>query len=234
MSFSFKQFNIDDSNCTMKIGTDAVLLGAIADCNSAKTILDIGTGSGIIALMLAQRSQAVLDAIEIDNNSFLKAKQNFLNSPWPERLTAIHTSFQDFSMTTNKTYDLIVSNPPFFSNNFKPILEEKRISKHDDFLDFHDLISGAAKLLSSYGKLVMILPFSEKEKIIQIAMENNLFLSSSIGILPKANKKPNRVILAFVRIQTAPTKTSTFVLRNSDNTYSDEYRQITKDFHPFY
>lgn len=234
MPFKFKQFSVDDEGCTMKVGTDAVLLGAIADCNSAKSILDIGTGSGIIALMLAQRSQANIDAIEIDKNSFLKAKQNFLNSPWPERLIAIHTSFQDFNKNTNNTYDLIASNPPFFSNSFKPLLEEKKISKHDEHLDFHDLISGAAKLLNPEGKLILILPYSKKENITQIALTHSLYLYSHLEVLPKATKQPNRVILELRHNKISQIKSNSLILRNPDNAYSDGYRQIMKDFHPFY
>ena len=184
--------------------------------------------------MLAQRSQARIDAIEIDKISFQKAKQNFLNSPWPERLMAIHTSLLDYSKTTNKTYDLIVSNPPFFSKSFKPLLEEKKISKHDKYLKFPDLISCATKLLNPDGTLILILPFSEKENITQIAKTHNLYLYNILNILPKAAKKPNRIILEFRQNKISQIKSSFLILRNPDNTYSDEYRQITKNFHPFY
>ena len=234
MSFSFKQFNVDDEGCTMKVGTDAVLLGAIADCASVKSILDIGTGSGIIALMLAQRSQATIDAIEIDENSFLKAKQNFANSPWPNRLTALHTSLQDFSKTINKTYDLIISNPPFFSNSFQPQMERKRISKHDASLNFADLISGAVSSMEPNGKFTLILPCSEKETFIHIANDHGLYLHNISEILPKAIKKPNRAILEFGKDKASQVKPGSLIVRNPDNSYSGEYRQITKDFHPFY
>jgi tRNA1Val (adenine37-N6)-methyltransferase len=234
MPFKFKQFSVDDDGCSMPVGTDAVLLGAIANCDSVKSILDIGTGSGIIALMLAQRSQANIDAIEIDESSFLKAKKNFHNSPWPERLTAIHSSFQDFSNKTTNTYDLIVSNPPFFSNSLKPHLERKRISKHDEQLNFIELISGVARLLKSHGKFTLILPYSEKDKIVQIAKTQNLHLLNIVDILPKATKKPNRAILEFGFIEPKQIKSNSFTLRSPDNAYSGKYKQITKDFHPFY
>ncbi|NOX45726.1 MAG: methyltransferase [Chlorobi bacterium] len=234
MPFQFKQFQIDDDGCTLKVGTDAVLLGAIADCVPAKSILDIGTGSGIIALMLAQRSRAGIDAIEIDEISFLKAKQNFSTSPWPERLTAIHGSFQGFSTLTNKTYDLIVSNPPFFSNSYKPSSESKQISKHNVALDFMELVSGVAKLLGQKGKFSLVLPYSEKENFIQIAKTHNLSLNGILDILPKNTKKPNRAILEFGKDKTSRQKTTSIFLRNPDNSYSEEYRQVTKDFHPFY
>ena len=234
MPFKFKQFKVDDEDCTMKVGTDGVLLGAIADCGPAKSILDIGTGSGIIALMLAQRSRAIIDAIEIDECSFLKAEKNFHNSAWPERLTAIHGSFQDFSKNTINTYDLIVSNPPFFPNSFQPQLERKRIAKHDASLNFADLISGAAGIMKPEGKFTLILPYSEKETFIHIANDHGLYLQIILEILPKATKKANRVILEFRHIKIPQIKSSSLVLRNPDNTYSGEYRQITKDFHPFY
>jgi tRNA1Val (adenine37-N6)-methyltransferase len=234
MPFQFKQFNIGDEGCTLKVGTDAVLLGAITDCSFAKDILDIGTGSGIIALMLAQRSQAKIDAIEIDEKSFLAAKQNFLNSPWPERLSAIHDSFQYLCIKTSKTYDLIVSNPPFFSNSFKPSSESKQISKHNVSLDFKELVSGVAKLLNQKGKFNLIIPYSEKENFIQIAKTYGLHLNSILNIFPKAIKEPNRAILEFGYNKPPQTKSSSIVLRYPDNSYSEEYREFTKDFHPFY
>ncbi len=233
MAFSFKQFSIDDEGCTMKVGTDAVLLGAIADCQSVKSILDIGTGSGIISLMLAQRSKAAIDGVEIDKDSYLKARQNFRKSPWAERLTAIHDSFQDYCKKANTTYDLIVSNPPFFSKSFMPGSEEKRISRHDESLNFSDLVSGAEKLLAISGQMVLILPFLEKNRMINIAGKHNLHLFSCLEIYPKADKIPNRVILQFRREEPRNVEIKPFVLRNPDNSYSKSYLQITKDFHPF-
>ncbi len=233
MAFSFKQFSVDDEGCTMKVGTDAVLLGAIADCQSVKSILDIGTGSGIISLMLAQRSKAIIDGVEIDKDSYLKARQNFRKSPWTERLTAIHSSLQDFCEKTNATYDLIVSNPPFFSKSFVPEHEGRRVSKHDESLGFSDLISGAEKLLAPFGQLVLILPFLEKDRLINIAKKHNLHQFSCLEIFPKADKKPNRVLLELRMGEPQDIEIKSLVLRNPDNSYSESYFHITKDFHPF-
>lgn len=232
-AFSFKQFSVDDEGCTMKVGTDAVLLGAVANCGFAGSILDIGTGSGIIALMLAQRSQASIVGVEIDENSYHKAKLNFGESPWSERMNAIHNTLQDYCGNTNATYDLIVSNPPFFSKSFVPEHEGRRVSRHDESLGFADLIKGAEKLLAPKGQLVIILPFLEKERLINITDKHNLHLFSSLEIFPKAEKKPNRAILGFRREKPHDIEIKSMVLRNNDNSYSERYLQTTKDFHPF-
>src|SRR5436190_6902240 len=141
-TFRFKQFTIHQDKCAMKVGTDSVLLGSWVDTAQATDILDIGTGSGIIALMLAQKSFAQIDAIDVDGNACEQAEENFKSSPWMDRLHVIHQSFQDYATGTEKKYDLIVSNPPYFQDAFKPAEESKLKAKHGDLLCFAELVDG--------------------------------------------------------------------------------------------
>lgn len=228
--FKFKKFSLDDSKSAMKLGTDAVLLGAFVKAANAKLILDIGTGSGIIALMTAQKSSADIHAIDIDEDSFFQAKDNFNNSKWSDKFTAFNISLQKYSLKTKLKYDLIVCNPPFFINSLKSIDKRKNISKHNDLLSFDDLISGTKKLLSPKGNFSIILPFNESLIFTEKATKNLLFANKSISIKPKTNKAVNRVIMNFSFYQTTPLL-ETLTIRNNDNTYTAEYIELTKDFY---
>jgi tRNA1Val (adenine37-N6)-methyltransferase len=152
--FRFKQFSVDDSKCAMKVGTDAVLLGAWADVTCAETILDIGTGCGLIALMAAQRSNAHITAIDIDESTTLQSKENFLSSPWHDRLEAIHIE----QFQPDYLFDLIICNPPFFKNALKTPFHERNLARHNDSLSFESLVSHVNILLSENGKFFFILP----------------------------------------------------------------------------
>src|SRR3954470_3745964 len=146
-SFRFKNFTVHQDKCAMKVGTDSVLLGSWLNPGNAKEILDIGTGSGIIALMIAQKSIADIDAIDIDHNAYLQARENFLISPWFFRLHASQCSLQEFSNESGKKYDLMISNPPYFHHASKPLKEERIQARHHDTLTFDDLVEGVKKLL---------------------------------------------------------------------------------------
>ncbi len=155
----------------MKVGTDGVLLGAWADCDNAKRILDIGTGTGLIALMMAQRSQAQIDAIEIDEHASEQAIENVNRSPWASRVNVINKSLQDYSKVENKAYDLIVSNPPYFQNSMFAPDKKRTDARHNSNLELEDLLKGAKKLLSNDGKLSIILPYLEGNMFILKASE---------------------------------------------------------------
>ena len=228
--FKFKKFSLDDSKSAMKLGTDAVILGSFVKSDNSKFILDIGTGSGIIALMLAQNSQADIHAIDIDESSFLQAKDNFNNSNWASRLTAFNISLQKYSLETNFKYDLIVCNPPFFINSLKSGDKRKNISKHNDLLSFDDLICGTKKLLSPKGKFCIILPFNESRIFKNKASENLLFCNESVFIKPKTNKSVNRVIMNFSFHKTTAVQKN-LTIRNNNNTYTQEYIELTKKFY---
>src|SRR5664279_1596216 len=144
--FRFKHFSVDDSKCAMKVGTDGVLMGAWADVSAAEKILDIGTGCGLIALMAAQRSNANITAIDIDEDATLQSKENFLSSPWHERIEAIHATVQQFQ--PDFLFDLIICNSPFFKNALKTPYHERNLARHNDTLPFDSLVSSVNRLLS--------------------------------------------------------------------------------------
>jgi tRNA1Val (adenine37-N6)-methyltransferase len=229
--FRFKQFSIIDSKCAMKIGTDAVLLGALTDTASDRNILDIGTGCGIIALMLAQKSQAIVDAIDVHQPSCEDARLNFENSPWSGRLRIHHSSLHDFVKITKETYDLIVSNPPFFNKSLNSPFDEKNLAKHSGSLSHQDLLEGVYKLLKFSGHFRVILPASVNENFIKQAALLSLYLSEEIQIIPKTGKAPNRVVLGFIKEKPIKVRHSKMVMRNTDGSFHEDYIALTKDFH---
>ena len=169
--FQFKQFSIAQDRCAMKVGTDSVLLGAWSNLDAApKTILDIGAGTGILALIMAQRSAAeLIDAIEIDADAYEQCVHNFENSDWGDRLFCYHASLEEFVDEIEDTYDLIISNPPFYTDDFKSGNKARDKARFEEALPFKVLLSSASKLLSSTGQLNVIIPFSEEERFISIA-----------------------------------------------------------------
>ena len=229
--FRFRQFEVSHHRSTMKVGTDAVILGAWLEVSSAKNILEIGTGCGIIALMLAQKSAAIIDAIDVDEDSTNEAGENFANSPWNYRLKSFHFSLNDFADKKAGIYDLIVSNPPFFQNSLLPPSEKRQLARHNSNLSFEDFLDYGSRLLSHDGRLAVILPVSEEMKFIEIAERKSLFLLSKLEIFPKPSKPKKRVILVFSFHKTENLISDSIILRNENGTYSDDYKRITKDFH---
>ena len=229
--FRFKQFNISDENSAMKVGTDAVLLGASVDVSETNNILDVGTGSGIVATMLAQRSKANIDAIDIDKASIEDAQNNFHNCPWKNRLTAIHSSLQEYVKITSKKYDLIVSNPPFFSNSLKSLIYARSLSKHDEELTHKELLSGVKKLINSDGRFNVILPFSQITNFKENALIENFYCSKQLIIYPKYSKPANRIILEFSQERQKYLSEAKLTIRNNDNSFTKEYTDLTREFY---
>ena len=229
--FRFIQFEVSHHRSTMKVGTDAVVLGAWLDVSGAQRILEIGTGCGIIALMLAQKSLAAIDAIDVDEASANEASENFACSPWNDRLKSFHVSLNDFATDKTGIYDLIVSNPPFFQNSLLPPTKGRQLARHNVVLTFNTFLSDSSRLLSHEGKLAVILPCSEEEKFIGIAGKESLFLQSKLNIYPKPSKPKKRVILVFSSTKRENPNFDSIILRNEDGHYSDNYKRITKDFH---
>jgi len=229
--FHFKQFSISDEQSAMKVGTDAVLLGAWTDVSETNNILDFGTGSGIIAIMIAQRAKANIDAIDIDKGSIVDAQNNFSNCPWKNRLTGIHSSLQEYVKNNSKKYDLIVSNPPFFSNSLKSLIYARSLSKHDEKLTHKELLTGVKKLLSCTGRLCVILPVSEADNFKELALLENLHCSKELQIIPKLNKKPNRIIMEFTYVKPQIISETNLCIRNLDNSYTKEYIDLTREFY---
>ena len=228
--FQFKQFALLQDKAAMKLGTDSVLLGCFTEVGKAECILDIGTGTGILALVMAQKSNAQIDAVEIDQEAFKQAEQNAKESPWHDRIRIHHSAIQNFS-STNK-YDLIISNPPYYRNSKNMGIEDEKraLARHDKDLPFEDLCKQAYRLMKDDALFWLILPHQEGLEFIQIAKQHNLQLHHLINIKPKPDKEINRLILAF-GISNKIYIESTFTIYQSDGIATDEYIELTKDFY---
>lgn len=227
--FRFKQFEVNQQGCAMKINTDGVLLGAMVDANNPSRILDIGTGTGVIALMLAQRySEAQVDAVEIDEDAHKTSIENFQNSPFASRIKGDLGSFKEMNVL-NK-YDLIVSNPPFYTNSLHNPDSRKKLARHAD-LDFFDkLLVFAKEYLSEQGQLNLILPVELAEYVILKGEELDFWLSKSIVIKSFTNSEVIRKIITLKREKVEKTILEDFVIYQEKGVYSQSYRTVLKPF----
>lgn len=229
-SFVFKQFIVKQNKCAMKVGTDAVLLGAWADLPLSGQVLDIGSGTGIIAMMLAQRSIAEVDTIEIDEDAYKQAVENCNNCKWKNRLNVHHISFQEFSGNKHKKYDAIVTNPPYFSNSLQASSESRTKARHTCTLTFEELIDGIKSLLHLRGTFATILPSKEAVEFIEKAEEKGLYLAKIVRIKTTASKAAKRVLMQFV-FERKRFSESTLIIENDDRSYSSDYKHLTRDFY---
>jgi tRNA1Val (adenine37-N6)-methyltransferase len=228
--FQFQQFRVQQDRCAMKISTDAVLLGSLAQCPSPKQILDIGTGTGVIALMLAQRfPEAQVTALEIDPEAAAQAAENFKESPFAKRLNLIPTALQDFS--TDSSFDLVVSNPPYFPEHLKSSDPKRNLALHTDGLPFELLLSQACQLLAPSGQFWVILPPRQMGDFCKLAEEVLVFPNFKIQVQDTASKPVHREIVPFSKtknLTSIPTRVC--CLKNEDGTYTDDYRQLISGF----
>ena len=215
----------------MKVGTDAVLLGSWVNALNSKTILDIGTGTGIIALMLAQKSGARIDAIDIDNNAFEQARENINSCNWKDRITAHHISLQQFALENSQKYDLIVSNPPYFVDSSKAIEESRSNARHTDQLGYSELLDGVLKLLNPNGKFHIILPTKEGESFRELAEENKFYLTKLTRVITRADKPEKRLLMRFEFIRRTFSESSIVIEKDERHSYTDEYKELTKDYY---
>lgn len=229
--FQFKQFYLSDDKSAMKLSTDAVLLGAVIPDFPKGAFLDIGTGSGIISMIVAQRSNGKIDAIDIDKHSIDEAKLNFENCKWNERLNAIHCSLQEFVKSTSKKYDLVFSNPPFFEDDLKSPYLARMISKHNDLLSLDDLFIGVSQLMNSNGSFWMIYPYQRISEIEMLAKKSGLYAQREYVVFPHKNKKANRVILSFQKTNPSKIDKESLSIRYPDGSFTDQYRSLTKEFY---
>jgi len=229
--FQFKQFTVYHDRCAMKVGTDGVLLGAWADVSGASSILDVGSGSGLIALMMAQRTEsAKIFAVEIDRQASDQSKENYARSPWNDRLIPVNDSFQHFAQTTSQRFDLIISNPPFFSNSLKAAGQERTDARHDDSLPHPALLHHSSVLLNEHGKLAVIIPFDICSSFISAAAAENLFCIRKTLVSSKPGQAFIRALLEFSK-KPHPVEKTNFVIYTGANDYSAEYKNLTKDFY---
>lgn len=233
--FYFKEFSIDQDKTAMKVGTDAVILGAWCSLETyPDSILDVGSGTGIVALMMAQRSDALtIDAIEIDPNAYEQSIANFEKSDWSDRLFCYHSSFQDFSeemKEEEQEYDLIISNPPFYNDSFETKDTSRNIARFTSSMSFIDLLEGVSKLLSNSGIFTTIIPFKEEQFFIKLANKNNLFLNRVCRVKGTDNSEIKRTMLEFSLHQKKVEET-TLVIEKTRHEYTKEYVNLTKDFY---
>ncbi len=230
-NFKCKKFTITQSNSALKVGTDAFLIGTICKAKQPKSILDIGVGTGIISLILAQRfSNAQIQGIDIDEGSIKDATTNFSQSKWSENLSATKVSLQNFSKICKQEFDLIVSNPPFFENSVLPKDKKLISAKHTTELNAEDLFKYSVDFMHNESQMFIIIPASEKISYISQAINSGLFLTDEISIKPLPSKDANRIILGFSKMSKSVQK-ETICVRNENHEYSTKYVDLTKDFY---
>ncbi len=231
--FQFKQFSVEQDRTAMKIGTDGVLLGAWTPIdNNPFSVLDVGTGTGIIALMLAQRSAAEqIDALEIDEDAYEQATDNFENSPWNDRLFCFHAGLDEFVEEPEDEYDIIVSNPPFYSEDFKSNNEQRDLARFQDAMPFEQLIEAAALLLSEKGVFSVIIPFKEESTFLALAHKQELYPLKITRVKGTPTSETKRSLLAFSRNCNADSTVEELIIETERHCYTPEYITLTKDFY---
>ena len=237
MTFTFKQFQVNQDRCAMKIGTDGVLLGAWTPLiNKPFNVLDIGAGTGILSLMLAQRSNAapnnvgIIDAIEIDEDAYEQCVENFEASPWGDKLFCFHAGLDEFVDEPEDEYDLIISNPPFYTDDYKSDNSSRDLARFEDALPFEELIEAAALLLSDNGIFSVIIPYKEEERFVAMCKELDLFPLKITRVKGTPTSEIKRSLLAFCRMEQIPL-IDELVIEISRHNYTPEYIELTKDFY---
>ncbi len=236
--FQFKQFTIDQSLCAMKVGTDGVTLGAVADVENSRRVLDIGCGTGLLCLMTAQRNaSAEIVGIDIDDDAVRGARQNCEASKWSRRITIVGKSLQEFIKTAPSAFDKIITNPPYFEDSLKAPKANRTLARHTDSLPFSELASSASTLLSENGSLSIILPTDAHDKFEKIASEYGLFLRKKTLVYPKPGAEVKRVVGEFVKIKNEECGIKNVevaeltIETDVRHQYTDDYIRLTKEFY---
>jgi tRNA1Val (adenine37-N6)-methyltransferase len=228
--FSFKQFTIFQNKSAFKVGTDGVLLGAIADATGAKRILDIGSGTGLISIMLAQRCDAAITAIEPDDDSFIQTCENVNICKWHNRINVIHIRLQDFNPERVK-FDLIVTNPPYFYDSLKNPDPRRSAARHNDSLTSDEILNSASRLLKEEGRLQLIMPYIEGNVFIAEANKYGLYCSRILKIKPLPTSDVRRLILTFSRFTEKTSESFLTIEHGKRHEFTEEYINLTKDFY---
>lgn len=233
--FKFKEFTVHQDKTAMKVGTDGVLLGAWCDLGEfPDAILDIGSGTGVISLMLAQRSDAMtIDAVEIDENAYEQTVQNFEQSDWGDRLFCYNTSFNEFAdemAEEEEQYDVIVSNPPFYTDDFETENDARNKARFTSSLAFDDLLSGVSKILSDRGFFSVVIPFKEEVNFIELAKKQGLFPKKVCRVRGNETSDIKRSLLSF-SFEKKELKEEELVIEKERHQYTDAYINLTKDFY---
>lgn len=240
--FRFKQFTIEQNHAAMKVGFDGILLGAWTDVRNCGRILDVGTGTGLVALMLAQRTgksagtqpasppSAMIDAVEIAPEAVLEAKRNVRNSPWANRIRIIENSMQVFARDVDDRYDLIVSNPPWFASNVAP-RSSRDMARQCQSLPMHQLFADASGMLQPSGRISLVLPHAISTRVLDLALEHDLHLWRRLYVQPTPDKPAHRVLLELGGSQTDTVITESLTIERSRHDYTPEFRELAKEFY---
>lgn len=228
--FSFKHFTIFQNHSAFKVGTDGVLLGAIADVTGAKRILDVGSGTGLISIMLAQRCNATITAIEPDDDSFIQTRENVNMCKWHNRINAEHVRLQDLNPPLVK-FDLIVTNPPYFSDSLRNPDPRRSLSRHNDSLTSKEILNNVARLLNENGRLQLILPYVEGNVFIAEAIKYGLYCNRILKIKPLPTSDVRRLILTFSTTQKKISESFLTIEHGKRHEFTEEYINLTRDFY---
>lgn len=230
--FKFKQFQVEHSRAAMKVGTDAVLLGAWCGVQGVRRALDVGTGCGVIALMVAQRApEARVTAIDIDPEAVAEAADNFAASPWSDRLSARQCDFKQFAPGTEEKYDLIVSNPPYFMNGVLPSGDSRTMARHTTELTYRQLLDGAKLLLDSNGRLAIVAPADCESQVLEDCAWCGYSPLRITEVAPVDGAAPKRLLWELVPRQGVETERTQLAIEHSPLNYTDEYRRLCRDFY---
>jgi tRNA1Val (adenine37-N6)-methyltransferase len=227
--FQFKQFTIQQDRCAFKVGTDGVILGAAADVTGVKTIVDIGAGTGLISLMLAQRCDARIVAVEPDFESFGQLKENISSGKWPDRIEAVNKSLQDYSPAYK--FDLVVTNPPYFTDSLKNPDPRKANARHTGSLGFTDLLNGASMLMADEGTFSVIMPYAEGNVMIALAADFGLLCNDILKIRPLQTSEIRRLVLSFSRKKIKTRERFLTIEHGRRHEFTQEYIDLTKEFY---
>ncbi|MGC8802935.1 MAG: tRNA1(Val) (adenine(37)-N6)-methyltransferase [Bacteroidales bacterium] len=230
--FVFKQFTIYHDRCAMPLSTDSILLGAWVSIDTDRYLLDVGSGCGIISLMLAQRNPlCTIDAIEIDFESYQQGLENINASRWVGRIHAYHNNFVDYVRQCTQKYDHVVCNPPFFQHDLQSPHSHRTIARHAHSLSFAELINGATAILSDQGKLSVIIPYSGKDDFIRECLKNDLFCIRATGVRSTIRMPFMRSLFTFARVPRPLEETILTLYHNGPKQPTAEYAQLTKAFY---
>lgn len=229
--FQFKQFRIVQEKAAMKVGIDGVLLGAWVDLADERRILDVGTGTGLLALMAAQRTGAMVDAVEIEIDAAEEAKENFSQSPWSDRIQLFVTAFQDFE--ANGKYDHIISNPPFFDHVKTPKSGDlkRATARHAESLNIQELLEKGAALLSDDGRISLVLPADQEEQLRTEARHFNLFVNRCARVFPDETRPAHRILVELSFHPEIDFWESIYIRNRETGEYTAQYRELTRDFY---
>ena len=230
--FKFKQFTVQQNKTAMKVGTDGVLLGAWAQIQPESfSVLDVGSGTGLIALMVAQKSNAeVIDAVELNNEAYIQTVENFEQSDWGDRLFCYHASFEEFFEEIEDEYDFIISNPPFYTSTFKELSDDRAMARHTESLPYTTLLKGVSKLLSKNGSCAFIIPFAEEENFIAIAAKFNLFVNRITRVKGTEKSVVKRSLLQFSYIENT-SETNELIIEIERHVYTNDYKALVQDYY---